>query len=99
MRPEMLLVVTSRYRDPVLMRDAAAVGASFVLKPMTSEDLIGTLHSAYGEIARKQTDNEGRAVYPPVRSTINGVWDTRFVPQNARKQPVPKGAWVFSREE
>jgi general secretion pathway protein K len=54
---------------------------------------------AYGEIARKQTDNEGRAVFPPVRSTINGVWDTKFVPQNARKQPVPKGAWVFLRED
>jgi general secretion pathway protein K len=54
---------------------------------------------AYGEIARKQTDNEGRAVFPPVRSTINGVWDTKLVPQNARKQPVPKGAWVFLRED
>jgi general secretion pathway protein K len=54
---------------------------------------------AYGEIPRKQTDNEGRAVFPPVRSTINGVWDTKFVPQNARKQPVPKGAWVFLRED
>jgi general secretion pathway protein K len=54
---------------------------------------------AYGEIARKQTDNEGRPIFPPVRSTINGVWDTRFVPQNARKQPVPKGAWVFLRED
>lgn len=54
---------------------------------------------AYGEIPRKQTDNEGRPVYPPVRSTINAVWDTKLVPQNARKQPVPKGAWVFSRED
>ena len=54
---------------------------------------------AYGEIARKQTDNEGRPVFPPIRSTINGVWDTRFVPQNVRKQPVPKGAWVFLRED
>jgi len=54
---------------------------------------------AYGEIARKQTDNEGRSVFPPVRSTINGVWDTKSVPQNARKQPVPKGAWVFLRED
>ena len=54
---------------------------------------------AYGEIARKQTDNEGRAVYPPVRSTINGVWDTKVIPQNARKQPQPKGAWVFLRED
>ncbi|HEY5924536.1 MAG TPA: hypothetical protein VIV11_22815 [Kofleriaceae bacterium] len=54
---------------------------------------------AFGEIARKQTDNEGRPVFPPIRSTITGVWDTKFVPQNVRKQPVPKGAWVFLRED
>jgi type II secretory pathway component PulK len=54
---------------------------------------------AYGEIARKQTDNEGRPVYPPIRSTITGVWDTKVFPQNVRKQPVPKGAWVFLRED
>jgi general secretion pathway protein K len=54
---------------------------------------------AYGEIQRKQTDNEGRAVFPPVRSTITGVWDTKVFPQNIRKQPVPKGAWVFARED
>lgn len=54
---------------------------------------------SYGEIARKQTDNEGRAVFPPIRSTITGVWDTKVVPQNVRKQPVPKGAWMFLRED
>ncbi len=54
---------------------------------------------AYGEIARKQTDNDGKPVFPPVRSTITGVWDTKVFPQNARKQPVPKGAWVFLRED
>ena len=48
-RPQMLLVVTSRYRDPVLMRDAAALGASFVPKPMTKEALIGFLCRAYDE--------------------------------------------------
>jgi general secretion pathway protein K len=54
---------------------------------------------AYGEIARKQTDNDGKPVFPPIRSTITGVWDTKVFPQNARKQPVPKGAWVFQRED
>jgi hypothetical protein len=54
---------------------------------------------AYGEIARKQTDNEGRAVFPPVRSTINGVWDTKVFPQNVRKPGAPKGAWVYLRED
>src|SRR5687768_9551045 len=54
---------------------------------------------AYGEIARKQTDNEGRAVYPPVRSTITGVWDWKFTPQNSRKPGTPAGWWVFLRED
>ena len=48
-RPQMLLVVTSSYRDPVLIRDAAALGASFVPKPMTAEALIGMLCHAYDE--------------------------------------------------
>ena len=34
-------------------------------------------------------------MYPPIRTTITGVWDTKVVPQNVRKQPVPKGAWVY----
>jgi general secretion pathway protein K len=54
---------------------------------------------AYGEIGRKETDNEGRPVHPPIRSTITGVWDTKVFPQNVRKQPQPKGAWVFLRED
>lgn len=54
---------------------------------------------AYGEIERKQKNAEGKPVFPPIRSTINAVWDTRVPPQNVRKQPVPKGVWVFSREE
>ena len=54
---------------------------------------------AYGEIERKQKKNDGSSVYPPIRSTINGVWDTKVFPQNVRKQPVPKGAWVFLRED
>jgi hypothetical protein len=54
---------------------------------------------AYGEIERKQKNAEGKPVFPPIRSTITGVWDTKVFPQNVRKQPVPKGAWVFSRED
>jgi general secretion pathway protein K len=54
---------------------------------------------AYGEIQRKQVDNKGNPVYPPIRSTITGVWDTKVTPQNVRKQPVPKGAWQFLRED
>ena len=54
---------------------------------------------AYGEIERKQKRADGQPVVPAIRSTINGVWDTKVFPQNVRKQPVPKGAWVFLRED
>lgn len=53
---------------------------------------------AYGEIERKQKNADGKPVFPPIRSTVNGVWDTQVRPQHARK-PVPNGAWVFLREE
>ena len=55
--------------------------------------------SAYGEIARKQVDREGKPVYPAIRTNISSVWDTKVVPQNVRKPPVPKGTWVFMKEE
>jgi len=54
---------------------------------------------AWGEIERKQKNADGSPVFPPIRSTINGVWDTKVVPQNVRKPPAPKGAWVFLRED
>ena len=54
---------------------------------------------AWGEIARKQVNKDGSPVFPPIRSTYNGVWDTKVVPQNVRKPPMPNGAWVFLRED
>lgn len=54
---------------------------------------------AYGEVARKQTTKDGKPVYPPIRKTITGVWDMKVVPQNVRKPPAPKGAWVFMKED
>jgi len=48
---------------------------------------------AWGEVDRKST------TFPPIRSTITGVWDTKVTNQNARKSPAPKGAWVFLRED
>ncbi len=47
---------------------------------------------AWGELARV-------GALPPLRTTITGVWDTKVVPQNVRKPPVPKGAWVYLRED
>jgi hypothetical protein len=54
---------------------------------------------AYGEIPRPGWDEKGNPIYPPVRRAYNGVWDTKVVPQNARKTPAPKGAWVFLRKD
>jgi general secretion pathway protein K len=54
---------------------------------------------AWGEIERKQKNADGSPVFPAIRATINGVWDTKVVPQNVRKPPAPKGAWVFMRED
>jgi len=54
---------------------------------------------AWGEIERKQKNADGTPVYPAIRSTITGVWDTKVVLQNVRKAPVPKGAWVYMRED
>ena len=46
MRRKMILVVTSRHRDPVLTRDAEALGAVFVQKPLTPGGLLATLYGA-----------------------------------------------------
>lgn len=54
---------------------------------------------AWGEIERKQKNADGTPVFPAIRATLTGVWDTKVVPQNVRKPPVPKGAWVFLRED
>jgi len=60
---------------------------------------------AFGEIERKQKSADGSPVFPAIRATVTGVWDTKVVPQNARKPPTapsgvpPKGAWVFLRED
>jgi general secretion pathway protein K len=56
---------------------------------------------AWGEIDRPGT------MFPPMRSTITGVWDTKVVNQNVRKSatdpggasPKAKGSWVFLRED
>jgi general secretion pathway protein K len=50
---------------------------------------------AWGEVDRKSTE------FPPIRSTITGVWDVRVQNQNARKAApsTAKGTWVFLRED
>jgi len=54
---------------------------------------------AYGEIERKQKNKDGSPVFPAIRTTITGVWDTKVVPQNSRKTPIPNGAWVYLKED
>ena len=46
MRPEMIVIVTSRYADPVLARDAKDVRATFLKKPLIADDLMAALHRA-----------------------------------------------------
>jgi general secretion pathway protein K len=50
---------------------------------------------AWGEVDRKSTE------FPPIRSTITGVWVVRVQNQNARKASpsTAKGTWVFLRED
>jgi general secretion pathway protein K len=53
---------------------------------------------ATGEVERNAK------IFPPIRRTINAVWDTQVTPQNYRPYgepngPVPRGAYVFLREE
>ena len=54
---------------------------------------------AWGQIDRAPKNADGSPVFPSIRSTMTGIWDTKVVPQNARKPPVPNGAWVFMKEE
>jgi hypothetical protein len=54
---------------------------------------------AYGEINRKQVSADGSPVFPPIRKTITGVWNTKVVPSNVRKPQAYKGAWQFLRED
>ena len=56
---------------------------------------------AWGEIDRKARDANGAPVFPPIRSTITGVWNTLWRNQNLRKPSTvtAKGAWVFLRED
>ena len=55
--------------------------------------------SAWGQIERGGKDSKGMSIFPPIRTTITGIWDTKVVNQNVRKPPVPNGTWVFMREE
>jgi len=54
---------------------------------------------AYGEIARKQLNADGSPVFPPIRKTITGVWNTKVVPSNVRRPQTYNGAWEFLRED
>lgn len=54
---------------------------------------------AWGEVQRAQTNQDGTPIFPPIRATLTGVWDTKVVPQNVRKPPQPNGAWVFMKED
>jgi general secretion pathway protein K len=70
------------------------------LRQMTTTGPLRTYRvRAYGEIERKAKDKDGNPIFPPIRTSLTGVWDTKVVPQNARRTPAPKGAWVYLRKE
>jgi general secretion pathway protein K len=55
---------------------------------------------AWGEIQRAQIDaTTCKPIFPSIRKTITGVWDTKVINQNARKPEVRNGAWVFLKED
>jgi hypothetical protein len=65
MRRQTILVVTSRYRDPVLTRDAEALNATFVQKPLTPGGLLATLCRAAAPLGR-QADGLSAGSPPPL---------------------------------
>ncbi len=54
---------------------------------------------AYGEIERKQKNADGSPVFPSIRKTITGVWNTRVVPSNVRRPQGFRGTWQYLRED
>lgn len=73
--------------------DAARLGQIATVGPRRTYRV-----EAWGEVDRKARNADGSPVFPPIRSTITGVWDTRVTPQQARR-PGARGAWVFLRED
>jgi general secretion pathway protein K len=54
---------------------------------------------AWGEVARAQLDAEGNPIFPPIRRTWTGVWNTKNQNQNKRNNVGATGTWVFLKEE
>jgi DNA-binding NtrC family response regulator len=61
--PPMPIVLTSAYRDPVLERDVARIGATFVLKPVTVQEFVAAIYRT----ALRQPNSDGmfEPVQPP----------------------------------
>ena len=61
--PQMTIVLTSEYPDPVLQRDVERIGATFVPKPLTAGELVAAVHRT----ALRRPNAEGRfdPVQPP----------------------------------
>jgi DNA-binding response OmpR family regulator len=53
-RPDMTVVVTSRFHDRVLQRGAEAIGATFVRKPMTTRKLFAALSRPPLEVPHRE---------------------------------------------
>jgi DNA-binding response OmpR family regulator len=51
LNPDTRIIVLSGYDDPVLRRDAVALGATYLVKPLKSEDLLEAIGSRGGSQA------------------------------------------------
>jgi DNA-binding response OmpR family regulator len=60
-KPEMTIVLASGFPDPVLQRDVEQLGATFVLKPVTAQELIAAVYRT----ALRQPNPDG--TFAPVR--------------------------------
>ena len=80
--PPMTIMLTSAYRDPVLQRDIERMGATFVLKPVSTQDFVAAVYRT----ALRQPNSQGafEPVQPPFerrqterrQSPVNGSLDT-----------------------
>jgi DNA-binding response OmpR family regulator len=61
--PRMVIIVTSSVPDAVLQRDAEAVGATFVLKPVTARDLLAAIYRT--ALRQPGADGSLEPVRPP----------------------------------
>ena len=77
-KPHMTIVLPSAYSDPVLVRDLEQMGATFLLKPVTAQELVAAIYRT----ALRQTNPVG--TFEPIRPPFERR-------QTDRRQTPPDG--------